>query len=166
MLCTLRPVSNLLSLALCLTEHLHNLAVPKNSDTETYPSNPPPPCAPTTLPHPQVLAQSTMEAGTHSETLYLLFFMLLSLSCIFPFLFLPLYFSISVPVPLKVSNSSPTHTHARTHARTHAHAYTHIHTHTHAYTTYQSVCLVNFFSGLFLKDSIFIKATVALRQCL
>lgn len=44
MLCTLRPVSNLLSLALRLTEHLHNLAVPKNRDTQTHP----------TTPHPQV----------------------------------------------------------------------------------------------------------------
>lgn len=33
---------------------------------------------PTTLPHPQVPAQSTMEAETHSETLHLLFLLLLS----------------------------------------------------------------------------------------
>lgn len=37
MLCTLRPVSNLLSLALSLTDHLHSLTAPKIRDTECMP---------------------------------------------------------------------------------------------------------------------------------
>ena len=72
MLCTLRPVSNLLSLALSLTDHLHNLTAPKLWDTERSPLHYRPPCQhfppfTHTHTHPHIPIQE----GTRSETLRL-----------------------------------------------------------------------------------------------
>lgn len=149
MLCTLRPVSNLLSLALRLTEHLHNLAVPKNRDTETYPPYLPSPYL-TLTPSPSSVSHGSR--NTETPRLFPSLFCLPS-SLFSPFLCISLFLSLP-------HSKSPTETQL-------THPPTHIHTNTHSYThPYPSVCLVNFHSGLFLKDSISIKAVVALRRCL
>lgn len=56
MLCTLRPVSNLLSLALSLTDHLHSLTAPKIRDTECLPL------------HHRPLCQHSSPSLTHTHT--------------------------------------------------------------------------------------------------
>lgn len=156
MLCTLRPVSNLLSLALRLTEHLHNLAVPKSKEAQAHP---PPPTSPLLTCHSanthapnqptNPSPKSTMQEGTYSATVC---FFYLTLKVSFPFFFfflnLLVYLSISslnlLPVPCKMCLS-------------HTQTDTHIHTRACTHNSLLWVCLVNFVHfvlGLFFKDSI------------
>lgn len=145
MLCTLRPVSNLLSLALRLTEHLHNLAVPKSKRRTGSPTSSHLPalhlpqcqhsCTKPTKPSPK----SPMQEGTYSATVC---FFYLTLKVSFSFFTICLCISLFLPSSF---SQSPAECALATHRRTHAH------------NSLLCVCLVNFVNfdlGLFFKDSI------------